>query len=138
MSKWLCQHHDMSIQHTALVQSVLCRHLSLGKIHYTPVRDPAAPVQIVLAAVEEGEPLMFYCKAGKDRTGLLAMLILSVCRVPDDEIVADYHMCATPLLLVANHVVRHGVDVLSNPACAIVPCLGVTKRMQCSSHSTAL
>lgn len=40
---------------------------------------------------------MFYCKAGKDRTGLLAMLILDVCRVPEDAILEDYHMCAAPL-----------------------------------------
>jgi protein-tyrosine phosphatase len=49
-------------------------------------------LQVVLASLQANEPIMFYCKAGKDRTGLLAMLILSVCEVPDDQILDDYHM----------------------------------------------
>lgn len=43
---------------------------------------------------------MFYCKAGKDRTGLLAMLILDVCRIPEDAVLNDYHMCALLLCCV--------------------------------------
>jgi len=53
-----------------------------------------ALLQVVLAALQAGDPVMFYCKAGKDRTGLLAMLILDVCRVPEDAILQDYHECA--------------------------------------------
>lgn len=32
----------------------------------------------------------FHCAVGKDRTGLLAMLLLGALGVPDDEVVADY------------------------------------------------
>lgn len=35
-------------------------------------------------------PAVFHCAAGKDRTGLLAMLVLGCIGVPDDYIVADY------------------------------------------------
>jgi len=35
-------------------------------------------------------PVALYCTAGKDRTGLLSMLILSVIGASDEEIVADY------------------------------------------------
>lgn len=39
-------------------------------------------------------PAVFHCAAGKDRTGVLAMLLLGALRVPDDYIVADYALTA--------------------------------------------
>ena len=35
-------------------------------------------------------PVLFHCAAGKDRTGVVAALVLSILGVPDEEIVADY------------------------------------------------
>jgi protein tyrosine/serine phosphatase len=35
-------------------------------------------------------PLVFHCSAGKDRTGVLAAVLLSVLGVSDDDIAADY------------------------------------------------
>lgn len=35
-------------------------------------------------------PMVFFCNAGKDRTGLLAALVLGLLGVGDDDIVADY------------------------------------------------
>ncbi|MEY4338884.1 MAG: hypothetical protein RLZ14_734, partial [Actinomycetota bacterium] len=61
-----------------------------------------------LAILEEGEerlaealvllsqpgalPAVFHCAAGKDRTGLLAMMVLGCLGVPDEYIVADYSL----------------------------------------------
>jgi protein-tyrosine phosphatase len=36
------------------------------------------------------EPLVFHCVAGKDRTGLIAALLLSLADVEPDAIAADY------------------------------------------------
>ena len=49
----------------------------------------------VVAAVRHvldpaSHPVLFHCAAGKDRTGVVAALVLSVLGVDDDEIVADY------------------------------------------------
>ena len=35
-------------------------------------------------------PAVFFCAAGKDRTGVLAAIVLAVLGVDDDDIVADY------------------------------------------------
>jgi len=35
-------------------------------------------------------PAALYCTAGKDRTGLIVMLVLSIMGATDDEIIADY------------------------------------------------
>ena len=43
-----------------------------------------------LLAQPESEALLFHCSQGKDRTGLAAMLILSVLGVDEDTIVFDY------------------------------------------------
>jgi protein-tyrosine phosphatase len=38
----------------------------------------------------EGRGLVFHCTVGKDRTGVIAALILNLCGVADADIVADY------------------------------------------------
>ncbi|MFF3687978.1 tyrosine-protein phosphatase [Streptomyces sp. NPDC002187] len=42
-----------------------------------------------LVAADSG-PLVFHCASGKDRTGLLAALVLGLAGVPDDDIAADF------------------------------------------------
>lgn len=51
---------------------------------------PITKTQRILWAAEAGRPLLFFCKAGKDRTGVLAALLLSLLGASDDAIVADY------------------------------------------------
>lgn len=48
----------------------------------------SAAVEIL--AADERRPAVFHCSAGKDRTGVLAAMILSVAGVPDEVIAADY------------------------------------------------
>lgn len=43
-----------------------------------------------VVADPSAHPVVFHCTAGKDRTGVLAALILSALGVPDDEIAIDY------------------------------------------------
>lgn len=42
-------------------------------------------------------PLVFHCSAGKDRTGIVAALLLRVVGVPDDIIIQDYALTAQHL-----------------------------------------
>ena len=42
----------------------------------------------------DGCPLVFHCAAGKDRTGVLAALVLSTLGVPDPDVAADYALSA--------------------------------------------
>ncbi len=43
-----------------------------------------------LLADDAAYPLVFHCAAGKDRTGIMAAIVLDLVGVPDDVIVADY------------------------------------------------
>jgi protein-tyrosine phosphatase len=65
---------------------------SLGEA-YTRTLDvgtPAIAQAVRLLADGGGAPAVFHCMAGKDRTGILAAVVLGALDVPDDEIVADY------------------------------------------------
>jgi protein-tyrosine phosphatase len=43
-----------------------------------------------LIASDGSGPLVFHCAAGKDRTGLMAALVLSLLGVGEEDVVADY------------------------------------------------
>ncbi len=49
---------------------------------------------IGLLASESSLPAVFHCSAGKDRTGVLAAIVLGSLGVPDDVIVDDYSLSA--------------------------------------------
>src|SRR5882724_11647122 len=54
-----------------------------------PVRPQLRDVLKVIAAAPAG-PLLFHCVAGKDRTGLIAALMLTLADVKPDSIASDY------------------------------------------------
>jgi protein-tyrosine phosphatase len=53
-----------------------------------------------IIAVPENYPLVFHCAVGKDRTGLLAAVLLSTLGVRDEDIIEDYAMSAPHMLSV--------------------------------------
>lgn len=53
-------------------------------------RGPNVLRALRLVATDQATPLLFHCAAGKDRTGVLAALILDIVGVERDAIVADY------------------------------------------------
>jgi len=59
---------------------------------------------VELLADADGHPVVFFCAGGKDRTGLVAALVLGALGVADEEIAADYALTADnlPLLLERN------------------------------------
>ena len=53
---------------------------------------PALASALQLLASTEVLPAVFHCSAGKDRTGVLAALVLALLGVSDEDIAADYHL----------------------------------------------
>ena len=60
------------------------------------LRFGAPGIKYVLDLVSEADrhPVAFYCTAGKDRTGVLTAIILSICGVTSEDIVEDYSLSA--------------------------------------------
>ncbi len=65
---------------------------SAAEVYVLMLRTGAAAYAAALRAlVEPGTmPAVYFCMAGKDRTGVFSALVLGLLGVPDEEIVADY------------------------------------------------
>jgi protein-tyrosine phosphatase len=72
---------------------------SLIETYRTILDERQDQVRMVLStfAAPEGLPGVVHCTAGKDRTGVIVALILGLCGVPHDTIVADYALTSTYL-----------------------------------------
>ncbi|POS77737.1 tyrosine/serine protein phosphatase [Diaporthe helianthi] len=51
-----------------------------------------------LASLLDGLPLLIHCTQGKDRTGIMVVLVLLICGVPVEAIQYDYHLSDEKLL----------------------------------------
>jgi protein tyrosine/serine phosphatase len=63
----------------------------MGELYYLMLmaaRDPIAEVVRMLSSSDA--PAVFHCSAGKDRTGVISALLLSLLDVPEKTIIADY------------------------------------------------
>ncbi len=51
-----------------------------------------AHIATVITAVAAGERVVFHCTAGKDRTGVMAMVLLGLAGVADPYLLDDYEV----------------------------------------------
>ena len=86
---------------------------------YEHLLEDFAPVfgeVLTHAADPANHPMVFHCTAGKDRTGLMAMLVLGALGVADDEIARDYELTthyrsSKRLVVLRPQLEAAGVDV---------------------------
>ena len=58
---------------------------------YLTMAENAPAIRAILEILAEAEGIaLFHCTAGKDRTGIVAAILLLLGGVPEDDIVADY------------------------------------------------
>lgn len=61
--------------------------------------DASGPeVATGLASLLDGLPILIHCTQGKDRTGIMVVLVLLICGVPVEVIQYDYHLSDEKLL----------------------------------------
>jgi protein-tyrosine phosphatase len=73
-------------------------HADFGRSYVDQLERGIEPFVSVLETMAErcDRPVLFHCSAGKDRTGIVAALVLHLLGVPDDEIVDDYALSHAP------------------------------------------
>jgi protein-tyrosine phosphatase len=101
--------------------------LALGR-HYADLAEQGAPAIAQALSILSGAaayPVVFHCAAGKDRTGVLAALVLGLLGVPDDQIADDY-AASGPGMRRMLHWLQEtypdGRDEIERRAAAIVAC----------------
>ena len=70
--------------------------MSMVELYKLCLRDYSENIAKVLKVIaSRNEPFMFHCFCGKDRTGMLAALLLSAAGVCKEDIIADYEVSYT-------------------------------------------
>ncbi|MFE0650613.1 tyrosine-protein phosphatase [Streptomyces sp. NPDC059534] len=87
--------HNLSIEHRPYDQAEIDPDLDpwryLADRFAEVAEDGAEELRTALELIASTDgPLVFHCASGKDRTGLLAALVLGLLDVPDDAILADF------------------------------------------------
>ena len=63
----------------------------LGDLYYMMMRYAREPIASVVEYIASAaDPLVFHCAAGKDRTGVISALLLSLLGVSEADVVEDY------------------------------------------------
>ncbi|HKW91574.1 MAG TPA: tyrosine-protein phosphatase [Methylomirabilota bacterium] len=74
---------------------------NLGEIYLYRISEPPFGKRLVdaleIIAERNNHPVVFHCTAGKDRTGVLAAMVLAAVGVVDEDVVGDYALSA-PLM----------------------------------------
>lgn len=70
---------------------------------------PYAPFQTILnyLASPNPSPMLVHCTAGKDRTGVICALILSLCGVDDETVAREYELTQLGLAARKDEFVAH-------------------------------
>ncbi|ELS55436.1 tyrosine-protein phosphatase [Streptomyces viridochromogenes] len=102
-------YHNLSIEHRPYNQAALAPDVELGpylaerylEMARDGTREIRGALELVAEAAESDTPLAFHCASGKDRTGLLAALVLGLLGVPEATIIEDFTLTdrAAPALL---------------------------------------
>jgi protein-tyrosine phosphatase len=82
---------------------------------------PAVARTLEILARPGSYPAVFFCAAGKDRTGVLAALVLGLLGVPDEEIVSDYHLSGEPVARIVAQARSRESFMVEQPA-ALMAC----------------
>ena len=94
-----CWHHCPIQEGSGIPESVEAVPGSYLQIAESP---GAADAFRVMASAPDGVP--FHCSAGKDRTGTLAAILLTLAQVPEETVVSDY--------LITGECIRERLDLV--------------------------
>lgn len=90
-------------QHVSFISSKLLKDQNVGvgqmysSILTTSITSIKRAMELIAEGLKDGQAVLFHCTIGKDRTGVLAALLLLLCGVDTTDIIADYQTSRTYL-----------------------------------------
>ncbi|MFJ9776299.1 tyrosine-protein phosphatase [Kitasatospora sp. NPDC101157] len=107
--------HNLSIEHRPYDQASIDPELDpwryLADRFAEVAEDGVKEIRQTLEVITDAKaPVVFHCMSGKDRTGLIAALVLTLLGVSEDDIAADFALTehATPYLVADWHAAHPG------------------------------
>jgi len=87
----------------------------LGQLYIDMLSAGASSIAEALRTLADPAkvPAVFHCTAGKDRTGVLAALVLSLLGVDDDTIVGDYELTASAMRQVSERLRKDNPEMVT-------------------------
>ena len=100
-----------------------CKPFSWADHYIRMVEENKLWVLNVLSALEKAQGCtLIHCATGKDRTGLVAMVLLGLCGVSDEDIIADYSVSQIYLKPLYEKLIKDGASrTLSDPCFSTAP-----------------
>ncbi|MFE9995071.1 tyrosine-protein phosphatase [Streptomyces avermitilis] len=92
-------YHNLSIEHRPYDQAGLGPDVETGpflaekymEVAHDGIKELRQVVEVIAAvATSTDESVVFHCASGKDRTGLVAALVLALLGVPESQIIEDF------------------------------------------------
>jgi protein-tyrosine phosphatase len=89
-------HHAPLLKSTHRAEDFKDQPFLLGDTYIGMLSDASHEIRraVEVVADEANHPVIFHCAAGKDRTGVLAALLLGLVGVSDEVIIEDYSLTA--------------------------------------------
>jgi len=74
-------------------------YIAVPDLYIRMLEKACEPIGQVITRLARAKPgvCLFHCTHGKDRTGIIAALLLMLANVQDEDIIADYQVSATYL-----------------------------------------
>ncbi|MBT2648784.1 tyrosine-protein phosphatase [Bacillus sp. ISL-34] len=95
-----CEYHNIPFITEQVSDITLSTYkLSVGDFYVDLMEQKKDSVKTIFDAIDQAEEgcIVFHCAAGKDRTGILAMLLLGLAGVEKKDIVSNYEVTYTNL-----------------------------------------
>ncbi|GAA0682770.1 hypothetical protein GCM10010193_40670 [Kitasatospora atroaurantiaca] len=112
-------YHNLSIEHRPYDQAALgpdvdtARYLAerYAEVALDGVKELGRALELIASA--DSGPLVFHCASGKDRTGIVAALVLALLGVSEEDIIADFALTglATARLVADWHAANPGREL---------------------------
>lgn len=91
-------------------QELYSRASNMGEVYLHRLWHKSYGKRVVesleIIAESDNHPLMFHCGVGKDRTGILAAILLAAIGVADEDIIEDYTLTAQFMIDIRNRVMN--------------------------------
>ncbi len=100
-------HHLPMFDATFAQRAEAAESFTLADRYFLMAEHAKGPIATVISTlVESSGPAVYHCAAGKDRTGVVSAILLALCGVDDEVIVADYAATRENLDAIVNRLMN--------------------------------